>query len=48
MDIVEQPVPEHGAHARIVLHQIDEGRPLEDMREQGILDIGSWGAEVLY
>jgi hypothetical protein len=31
-----------------ILHEIDEGRSLEQMRKQGILDIGAWRAEVLY
>jgi len=31
-----------------ILHEIDEGRSLEDMRKEGILDIGEWRAEVLY
>jgi hypothetical protein len=31
-----------------ILRQIEDGRSLEDMRKQGILDLGLWRAEVLY
>jgi hypothetical protein len=31
-----------------ILRQIENGRPLEEMRKQGILNIGEWRAEVLY
>jgi len=31
-----------------ILRQIENGRALEDMRKQGILDIGGWRAEILY
>jgi hypothetical protein len=36
-----------GAIAEI-LRQIEEGRSLEDMRKQGILDIGGWRIDILY
>jgi|HubBroStandDraft_5_1064220.scaffolds.fasta_scaffold09715_5 hypothetical protein len=31
-----------------ILRQIENGRPLEEMRKHGILNIGEWRAEVLY
>ena len=31
-----------------ILRQIENGRPLEELRKQGILNIGEWRAEVLY
>jgi PleD family two-component response regulator len=36
-----------GAIAEI-LRQIEEGRSLEDMRKQGILEIGGWRIDILY
>ena len=31
-----------------ILRQIEDGRSLEEMRKQGILNLGGWRAEVLY
>jgi hypothetical protein len=31
-----------------ILHQLDEGRSLEEIRKQGIFDIGEWRIDILY
>jgi hypothetical protein len=51
--VMEMPVEIRGGEAipaaiAEILRQIEDGRSLEEMRKQGILDVGEWRAQVLY
>jgi hypothetical protein len=51
--VMELPDEVRGAEAipaaiAEILHQLDEGRSLEEMRKKGILDIGEWRIDILY
>ncbi|HZQ25208.1 MAG TPA: hypothetical protein VFA89_20645 [Terriglobales bacterium] len=51
--VMELPDEVRGAEAipaaiAAILHQLDEGRSLEEMRKQGILYLGDWRIDILY